>query len=164
MNSKLARIAVVATLTGGLMAQAGGTAQAGQPQPELGRWRGPCATWVYGEHLTPAIWAADPGRARGQMERLVTCVFDRYAPGNASHALYVADRESNFYPWAQNPSSLCSGLFQHILSAWPGRAATYLQQWMFARYAWPAAWSDPRANAIVAAKMVAAGGWGPWGG
>jgi hypothetical protein len=136
----------------------------GQPQPHLGRWRGPCSTWQYGEHLTPAKFNADPDRARGQIRRLITCVFDHYAPGNADTALYVADRESSLYPWAQNPSSLCSGLFQHILSAWASRASYYLDRWMFGEGSWPARWSDPRANAIVAARMVAAGGWGPWGG
>lgn len=125
-----------------------------------GRWRGPCSGWAYGENLsTPALFNADP-RAEIKMRRLVDCVFHRWAPGNEATALYVAERESGFMPWARNASSGCLGLFQHISSAWPDRARSYLWRGWFRR--WPAVWSDPRANAIVAARMVAAGGWGPW--
>jgi hypothetical protein len=92
------------------------------------------------------------------MRRLIACVFAEYAPGNSVTALMVADRESGFYPWALNSSSGCAGLFQHI--TWSGRASQFLDRWMFKP--WPTAF-DPRANAIVAAKMVAGGGWGPWG-
>lgn len=130
-----------------------------------GRWRGPCDGWQYGETLTsPAIFNANPIRNRIRIMRLVTCVFDWLAPGNAATAVYVAERESGLYPWAYNTSSGCMGLFQHI--EWAGR------RWML-RPAWfrkpldDVTWTDPRANAIMAARMVAgagawSGGWGPW--
>ncbi len=114
-----------------------------------------------GEYLTPAKWQANPDRGAQMMKRLIVCEFGINAPGQSIYALYVADRESNFYPWAQNPSSLCSGIFQHQLSAWPFRAEVYLKRWEYSR--WPVAWSDPRANIEVAAKMVGPqGNWGPW--
>jgi hypothetical protein len=129
--------------------------------PNENRWRGPCSTWQYGEGLTtPALFNADLERSQRMMRRQIACVFDRFAPGNASTALYVADRESSFYPWAVNASSGCLGLFQHIGSAWSGRAHAYLWRGWFRR--WPAHWADPRAQAIVSSRMVAAGGWGPW--
>jgi len=96
------------------------------------------------------------------MQRLVVCVFGTFAPGESVMALYVADRESHFYPWALNSSSGASGLFQHLASYWPGRAAAYLQRAWFGKGAWPASAFDPRAAAIVTAKMVAQSGWGPW--
>lgn len=133
-----------------------------EAKPDLGRWRGPCSTWEYGEDLTPAKWNADPAKALRQMERLVTCVFDRYAPGNAGTAIAIMDRESGGYPWAVNSSSGCAGLFQHI--TWTGRAQMYLERWQFGPNAWLPSAFDPRANAIVAAHMVNAGGWTPWGG
>lgn len=153
----------VATVAAAMVAVlAAPAAQAKEPKGHWDRWHGPCSTWEYGERLlTPGQWRADPHGA-DKIRRLVACVFDRFAPGNTDHALYVADRESSFYPWAQNPYSGCAGLFQHIPSAWPGRASEYLDHWMFEH--WPARWWDPRANAIVAAKMVARSGWGPWGG
>lgn len=100
------------------------------------------------------------------MKRLIVCVFGVWAPGQSVTALYVANRESHYYPWAQNPSSLCSGMFQHNLSAWPGRAHLFLWRGWFGR--WPVSWADPRANAIVAARMVNGDfdyppGWAPWG-
>ncbi|MGH2595808.1 MAG: hypothetical protein ACRDH7_07570 [Actinomycetota bacterium] len=150
--------ALVATLLTGTMTM---TAQAEQ----LGRWRGFCSTWREGENLTPARFHANPDAARAKIRRLIVCVFAKFAPGESGVALVVADRESGLYPWAQNPSSLCSGLFQHILSAWPSRAESYLKRWMFGPgVSWPPPWSDPRANTIVAAKMVADPniGWTPW--
>lgn len=136
-----------------------------------GRWRGLCSTWLYGERLTPARWASNVARGIRMIKRLIGCVFDHFAPGNGTYALAIAQRESGFYPWAQNVYSLCSGLFQHILSAWPSRAASYLprSQWG-PGVLWPDSEHttrlvfDPRANAMAAAKMVAGSGWGPWGG
>lgn len=161
------------------LALAGGTGWGANASPStsrdpapLGRWRGPCSTWEYGEKMTPAIWAHDPARGARMIRRLVTCVFDQYAPGQAGTAISIASRESGLYPWAQNTSSLCSGLFQHILSAWPSRAASYLPHWAWAPHTpWPDSHNetrlvfDPRANAIAAAKMVGPyGDWSPWGG
>lgn len=135
------------------------------PEPEAkpeGRWIGVCSGWRLGENLTPDMWNADPSRGELMMQRLIGCVFTNFAPGNSGIALYVANRESSFYPWAKNPSSSASGLFQHLASYWPGRAAAYLERGWFGKGAWPASVFDPRANAIAAAKMVAASGWGPW--
>jgi hypothetical protein len=95
------------------------------------------------------------------MQRLIVCIFGVYAPGESIMALYVADRESSLYPWAKNPSSSASGLFQHLATYWSGRAAAYLKPWQFAPWYDPSVF-DPRANAICAAKMVAQSGWGPW--
>lgn len=139
------------------------TTAAADAKPE-GRWRGPCSTWIFGENLTPASWAANPDRGRRQMRRLIVCVFDRWAPGNSQRALYVADRESSLYPYAWNVTGDSRGLFQHLGAYWPGRVRAFLARWMFAPYVWPPTAFDPRASAIVAARMVAAGGWAPWGG
>lgn len=134
-----------------------------------GRWRGPCSTWEYGENLTsPAIFNADLERSHRMMVRLIVCVFDRWAPGNAATALYVAHREAGVHllPWAYNATSGCMGLFQH--SEWAGRRWLLWPGW-FRKPIGKVSWSDPRANAIMAARMVAGvgawdEGWGPWGG
>lgn len=138
-----------------------------QASPHEDRWRGPCDGWQYGEALvSPAVFNQDLARSHRMMERLVVCVFRHFAPGNEYHALYVVDRESGFMPWAVNHGgcggSGCLGLFQHMGSAWAERARNTLWKGWFKR--WPAHWADPRANAIVSARMVRAGGWGPWGG
>src|SRR4249920_576845 len=81
-----------------------------------GRWIGRCSGWQYGEFLQPAEWGA---RGERMMKRLVVCVFGWFGVG-AEHALYVADRESHFYPWAFNvggcDGSGCAGMFQHVMS------------------------------------------------
>ena len=130
-------------------------------KPSLGRWRGPCSTWLYGENLTPQDFRTDAARSHRMITRLVTCVFRKYAPGNEGTALYVMNRESGGYPWAVNSYSGCAGLFQHI--TWAGRAAQYLHRWQFGPNAWVPSAFDPRANAIVAAAMVRISGWGAWG-
>jgi hypothetical protein len=140
------------------------------PQPEPpkphseGRWIGPCEGWWLGENLTPKLWNSDPARGEQMMMRLVVCVFAVFAPGQSAYALAIADRESGFYEWAYNPSSGASGLFQHLASMWPGRAASYLYRGWFGKGAWPPGPMDPRANAIVSARMVADPdiGWAPW--
>ena len=160
---RLLTASLVVGLTVGLLAS---PATATQAQPPLGRWRGPCSTWEYGENLTPASFTTHPAKAQRQIDRLVVCIFDHYAPGNSSMALYVMRRESSGYPWALNSSSGCAGLFQHI--TWTGRAVEMLERWQFGPNAWLPTAFDPRANAMVAALMVAGfgawtGGWGPWG-
>jgi len=96
-------------------------------------------------------------------QRLITCIFALLAPGQSVTALMVADRESNFYEWAFNASSGASGLFQHLASYWPGRAAAYLKRGWFGKGTWPLGPFDPRANAIVTAMMVGPeGDWSPW--
>lgn len=131
-----------------------------QPKTE-GRWRGPCSDWWLGENLTPEMWAQDLERGREMIQRLIVCVFGVFAPGESVTALIIADRESSFYPWAAN-SSGALGLFQHMVGYWPGRAETYLFRGWFAPWMWPISPFDPRANAIVTARMVAESGWGPW--
>jgi hypothetical protein len=114
-----------------------------------------------GENLTPELWNSDPARGEQMMMRLIVCVFAVFAPGQSAYALAIADRESGFYPWAKNPYSSASGVFQHLASYWPGRAASLNRGW-FGKGAWPASVFDPRANAIAAAIMVRNSGWGAW--
>lgn len=159
---------LAATVAGALVA--GMLAGPVQAEPR-GRWNGPCSGWEYGENLTsPAKFNADLARSHRMMVRLIRCVFDRFAPGNAEHALYVAHREAGdtLLPWAVNVGgcggSGCLGMFQHMGSAWDERARLHLSNIRGMFNYWPPNWSDPRANAIVSAKMVRFGGWGPWGG
>lgn len=89
-----------------------------------------------------------------QVRRLIRCAAHRWpVPGGADLALYIADRESNFLPNAYNASG-AAGIYQHLLSYWPGRATT------FGFHGWSA--FNARANIIVTMKMVHRGGWGPW--
>jgi len=124
------------------------------------RWIGPCQGWRLGENLTPAIFDADPARGALKIKRLISCVFALLAPGQSVTALIVADRESHYRPWAYNPSG-ASGLFQHIASYWPGRAAALNRGW-FGKGTWPLSPFDPRANAMVTAIMTRNGDWSPW--
>ena len=78
-----------------------------------------------------------------------------FEPHHVNRALTVIRCESGGNPWAKNPRSTASGLFQHLASLWPERSAK-------------AGWSgadvfDPVANVAVASWLVyEAGGWSHW--
>jgi len=89
-----------------------------------------------------------------QIKQLIRCAAEHWnVPGGADLALYIADRESHYYPNAYNPSG-CAGIYQHKLSYWPERAAS------FGFRGWSA--YNARANIIVTMRMVHEVGWGPW--
>lgn len=78
-----------------------------------------------------------------------------FEPRHVELALRVLRCESRGNPTAKNPTSSASGLFQHLGSLWPERAAD-------------AGWQgndvfDPVANTAVAAWLVYhGGGWSHW--
>ena len=126
-------------------------------------WKGPCVGFKNGQTLRKDT-AHDIKEIRNR--RLIRCVFNTFAPGELSTALYVAERESNFDPWAWNHAIYrehdCLGTFQHMRAYWHARVLRYLKPWWFPR-SWPDVSAfDPRANAIVTAKMARSGGWSPW--
>jgi len=89
------------------------------------------------------------------VKQLIRCAAEHWnVPGGAALALYIADRESHYYPNAYNPSG-CAGIYQHMLRYWPERATS------FGFRGWSA--YNARANIIVTMRMAHDGGWGPWG-
>lgn len=86
---------------------------------------------------------------------LIRRVFTERGLGyQAEAAVRVASCESGFNPRAYNPSSGASGLFQHLSSLFPARAA--------GAGAPGASAFDPYVNTVAAANMVAASGWSAW--
>ena len=116
----------------------------------------------------------DPSWSTTESRRVIRCAFRRFAPAQLDHALYIAERESNYVAVARNPwvASACRwenpfgscGLFQHLMRYWGQPVLAY------GRAAWfPAMWPrvnslNARANALIMVRMVAVGGWGFWGG
>jgi hypothetical protein len=98
---------------------------------------------------------------RDTPELLIRCAFKTVGiPGEIPTALYVAQRESGLNERAYN--GICAGLFQMHLAYWQGRVTEFLYRSQFPN-TWPAVPAfNGRANALVAAKMVKRGGWGPW--
>jgi len=101
--------------------------------------------------VCPIDWRRGPWFVK----KLIKCAAAHWAvPGGARQALYIADRESHYFPRAYNPSG-AEGIYQHMRWFWPGRARIY---------GFPG-WSafNARANIIVTMRMVHRGGWSPWG-
>ncbi len=142
------------------------TASPAAAHPDHSRWRGPCDGWQNGENDTAATAVADRQR---HTRNLVVCVFNRVSPGDLSTALYVANRESHFFPDAANPSG-CLGVYQHQQAYWAPRAALVPRAWL-SPYLW-STWSyggvataspfNPYVNVWATAIMVRSGGWAPW--
>jgi hypothetical protein len=93
----------------------------------------------------------------GSVRSMVIALFSRIAgSGQVPMALCIANRESSFNPYARNPHSSASGVFQWVSRSWSG----YSRRYGFAG----ASVFNAYANISVAAHAVADGGWGPWGG
>lgn len=130
---------------------------------------GPCSTTRY--ELTRSTPAA---LRELRAHHLIRCVFTYVGiPGQVATALKVARRESGYIPWAKNPwtDGACRafspdpygscGLFQHLARYWPARVRAYLPAKFFPQ--WPhVSVLGARANTWATARMVKAGGWGPW--
>jgi hypothetical protein len=111
-----------------------------------------------GDHeVPPTICPIAWRKGTWHVRQLIRCAERRWpVPGGPSVALYVADRESNFEHDAYNAFSGASGVYQHLVRYWPGRAGAYGFR----------GWSafNARANIIVTIRMVhRLGSWSPWG-
>lgn len=92
-------------------------------------------------------------------ERLTTeCVLDRWSvAGGISKFTAVGQCESGWNRLASNAGRYL-GLFQHAASAWVSRVRAYEPRGWDLRQRW----QNSRAQIVVTARMVHAGGWGPW--
>ena len=118
--------------------------------------KGPCSGWFSNiTHTMPMEKVVD------HTKRTIACAVEKFGLGNVSlsTALAIADRESNFDPEAYNPSG-CAGVYQQMVSYWPGRVAAWWDKDWFWRT--PSAF-NMRANVVVSIRMMAHGGMSNWG-
>lgn len=124
--------------------------------------------------LTPINASAKPNH-RGPCQNLtiqqtIICA-ERLWPvaAGADALLYIADRESGFYPGAVSSSGTYLGVFQigsYHMPAWPDSVMS--EPW-FHRWFPHLGWSDPssllngRFNVFLAVRQASAYGLGPWG-
>lgn len=122
----------------------------------VAQWLNAYTANLLGQYLF-AVWLAalpDPHTCSSPTScaDLVRSVFSSRGLDSAA-AVRVATCESGLNPNARNPSG-ASGLFQHLISLWPARAAGA---------GFPGASPfDPYVNSIAAANMVRASGWSAW--
>ena len=110
---------------------------------------------IIGHHPEPS-WSADPnftgmGNRTTDVERWRPLVEEHFEPGDVPRALDIMRCESGGNPYAKNPTSTASGLFQHLKGWWGG--------------AWGPAFDpfDPNASVENAARLrYLNGGWSDW--
>jgi len=106
------------------------------------------------QHLDQGTWT------HHEVKVTVRCLAKRMNV-DVRAALYIADRESNFYRFAWNHSTDCRGIYQHMYKYWAGRVSAHADK--LNKYAVRnRTWSSPRAQAVVTFAMAKAHGWGPW--
>jgi peptidoglycan hydrolase CwlO-like protein len=103
--------------------------------------------------MSPAPTQPPTSLSPGSVAQIQQIILDAFAPLGAAGqtwALRVAKCESNYNPYAVNPSSGASGLFQFLPSTW--RGSPYAAQSVF----------DPVANAQAAEWLYNRSGPGQW--
>lgn len=111
------------------------------------------------------------GKIVARNRALIRCAFTWAGiPGSTESAWAIADRESNYLPWAKNPwvQSACQpysanpygscGTFQHLARYWPSRVQRYVKSWWFPHRFPQVEPRNERANALVSAQMWRAQG------
>ena len=144
--------AVTALLAGGVTGLPGGSAE---PRPSH---LGAKATWRQIEcrfnSLYAPAWTAKEERLTSE------CVLAKWGVSGGYRKFWaVGACESDWNRMAYNgggPSYL--GLFQHSAAYWGARVRNLEPaRWTLAPH-----WSNSRTQIVVTARMVHAGGWGPW--
>jgi hypothetical protein len=117
---------------------------------------GPCTSWH--TYVRPAMPMT---KIVNRTKHTIRCAVDwvHGVPGGLSMAYCIADRESHFYPWAENPSG-STGVYQWISSTWYGVRERY--PWL-ARHTMDTRFSM-RSNVLFFARVAHNEGLGPWGG
>lgn len=101
------------------------------------------------DHVCHFAW----WRGVREVKETIRCAAHRWeVHGGARKALKVADCESGFNPDARGNGYV--GVYQHLKTAWPERAATFGFKGASA--------FNGRANSIVSIRMAHTSGWGPW--
>ncbi len=103
--------------------------------------------------LDRGVWTAR------EEDRTARCVLERWPVlGGLAKFRAVIGCESGWSRFAYNPNGPYVGLAQHALSSWPYRVSAYRPAWWRLR----PGWMNSRTAITITARMVNAGGWGPW--
>lgn len=109
-------------------------------------------------HTTAASTCPQAAKTPTGVKALIKCVAPKLGV-STSHALYIANRESNYEPWVCNASDHC-GVYQDARAIWSYEASHYV----YGHSLGTLSRTNGRANVILNLRYVKHNGWGPWGG
>ncbi len=109
-------------------------------------------------HTNPAAVCTQQAKTPEGVVALIRCAAPKLGV-STDHALYIAHRESHYEPWAKNPSSSASGVFQVVSGTWRGFVSRYRYGHLVGTNVF-----SGRDNVILSLRAVKHAGWGPWGG
>lgn len=118
----------------------------------------PAHAGVRGEKCRYQSLDGHEGFNRTEVIDTIRCASHRFGV-STSTALYIADRESNFQPYARNSSSGACGIFQHMPQYFAGRLAAvpdHFRNWRYSCF-------NARSNILAALWMAHRYCWGAWG-
>lgn len=124
-------------------------------QPAHAQPSGPCSGAA--SYIRPAMGSVIVTR---RVHQLLRCAGHTYGV-SVPRLVCTADRESSFWPWADSGSS--KGVMQQNAVYWPGRVRAFWER-RWAPNSYPPSYFSARANIIVSARMIRAGGWSSWSG
>ena len=98
---------------------------------------------------------------RPTVKATIWCAVHHYdgVPGGVRYAVYIAERESGFYPLATSPTG-CMGIYQFARSTW----AHLIRSWPEMNRPYGTSAYNARGNVMRAIRTAHEVGWDAWGG
>lgn len=98
--------------------------------------------------------------SRAESKDSIRCAYRRLNRNDLNAGMRIADDESGFNTYAENPSSTAGGLFQYLSSTWSGTVQRFRE--VVRRWDLHPKKHNARAQAFLTARKMKSDGCGAW--